>query len=113
MDHMDLPANYDKLSMAAGVDFTALREKYKDVAKAEQEKAKKSSGDMTKGQSEAMKAMQRLDDYKICNTCHGQGVVKELYNHFWQEKDCPDCDGEAVMLRQMKNIEESLIPKVN
>ena len=107
---MQAPASYDKLSESAGVDFSALRDKYAHVAKSEQEKAKANPNPNMSAseQAAAIEAMQRLDDYKICNRCQGQGTVKELYNHFWQEMNCPECDGEAVMLRQVKKIQESL-----
>lgn len=110
---MQAPSSYDKLSKSAGVDFSALHDKYKHVAKCEQDKARqnRSNSNFTESeQAAAMKAMQRLDDYKICNRCHGQGIVKELYNHFWQEKDCPDCDGEAIIQRQLKQLQESIQP---
>ena len=105
---MQTPASYDKLSERAGVDFASLRDKYKGVAKSEQEKIRENPTLSESEQASATKAMQRLDDYKICSRCQGQGTVKELYNHFWQEKDCPDCDGEAVMLRKISSIQASL-----
>mmetsp|Transcript_9514 Transcript_9514/g.15853 ORF Transcript_9514/g.15853 Transcript_9514/m.15853 type:complete len:110 (-) Transcript_9514:322-651(-) len=105
---MQAPPSYDKLSSQAGVDFDALRAKYQHVAQMEQEKARENPSTTSSEQAEAMKAMQRLDDYNICSRCHGQGTVKELYNHFWQERDCPDCDGEAVVLRQVKDIQASI-----
>ena len=96
------------LSNQAGVDFEALRNKYKGIAAEERKKAIQGSTDGKKSEA-ARQAMKRLDDYKICNTCQGQGFVKELYNHFWQEKDCPDCDGEAVMLKNLQHqIQENI-----
>lgn len=107
---MQAPKSYDMLSSQAGVNFDELRDKYKNVAISEREKYKsaQSSKLSESEKASAIDAMQRLDDYKICNRCHGIGTVKELYNHFWQEKDCPDCEGEAIMLKQIKNIKDSL-----
>mgnify|MGYP003386361631 FL=1 len=90
------------------MDFNALHDKYKQVAVTEQEKAKANPSLTESEQAAAIKAMQRLDDYKICTRCQGQGIIKELYNHFWQERDCPACDGEAVIERQLKQLQQSL-----
>ena len=109
---MQAPQSFDQLSSQAGVDFAALRAKYTSVAREEQSKARETAtataSTNTSKQDAALEAMRRLDDYKICNRCQGQGTVKELYNHFWQEKDCPDCDGEAIVQRQLRSIQASL-----
>jgi excinuclease UvrABC ATPase subunit len=40
-----------------------------------------------------------LDKYQVCKACGGSGIVKFLYNHMMMEKNCDDCDGDAIQLK--------------
>jgi DnaJ-class molecular chaperone len=92
----------EELSKTAGVDFIALKEKYKTL------KPDASKITVTAGTSSATSnqdANQILSKYSICKTCNGQGIVKTLYNHMTLEKTCEDCDGDSVVVLQYINNE--------
>lgn len=119
----------EELGHNTGVDFLALKKKYAE-AKAKQSEletvfditgkgmdtlgSKSTAGrisavDQSKAVatklSEANAAFRALDDYSICKTCHGQGLIKEIYNHIVLQKNCPECDGDCVM-KTVINISE-------
>jgi excinuclease UvrABC ATPase subunit len=115
-----------ELGLNTGVDFLALKKKYAET-KAKQvppesvfnvtgqgmdtlgaRGAAESTADAEAAkavlakQDAAKAAFSALDDYYICKTCNGRGLVKEVYNHMVLEKNCPDCDGECVMKKVVK-----------
>jgi hypothetical protein len=106
--------NYDRLQANTGIDFEALRQKYKQVsserknnpvvneeAEAEVAAERAKASERERIREENASAMKTLDAYKICRTCQGQGTIKEVYNHFNIEKTCPECDGEAVLFADL------------
>ena len=38
-----------------------------------------------------------MNDIYICKSCQGQRIVKGIYNHVVQEKNCHACEGEGVL----------------
>ena len=96
-----------KLSETAGVDLIAIRNKYKNGNyNPQQDTSMDYSSTDTQNQDQEIEklkheidmisSIKKLDQYKICQTCHGIGTVVEVYNHFRMEKNCPECDGDAV-----------------
>jgi hypothetical protein len=87
-----------QLSVQAGIDLNALRAKYKKKDHA-QEKFNTITSDITAAPSiSASDDFRVLDKYVICKTCNGSGFIKELYNHRWLEKNCPECEGDSIVL---------------
>ena len=101
------------LSKTAGVDLMALKEKYSQDKFAN--RANSSSGvKMSEEEREAaMAAHRRLDDFKICLKCDGQGYIKEMYNHQMREKTCPDCDGESLLMRETVAREKEKLGEIS
>lgn len=86
------------VSQAAGVDLVSLKNKYSS-AQFHNPSPKKEAGERSVEEVERIAAANsRLDNYKICRTCQGAGTVKEVYNHQVKHKNCPDCDGESVVM---------------
>jgi hypothetical protein len=44
---------------------------------------------------------------KICTTCGGSGVEREMYNHQVRERTCRGCEGEGVQMMEPKKDEKS------
>jgi DnaJ-class molecular chaperone len=112
---------YSRLQADTGINFLMLREKYKNVSSSctpstTSPTNNESTHDIHKNTnigndlnqnytlSAGQEAMRKLDGYKICKNCNGQGLVKEIYNHFVTEKNCSECDGDGIF-----NIQESVI----
>ena len=86
------------VSQAAGVDLVNLKNKY-SAAQFHNPSRNKEAGERSVEEVERIAAANsRLDNYKICRTCQGAGTVKEIYNHQVKHKNCPDCDGESVVM---------------
>jgi DnaJ-class molecular chaperone len=98
-------ATLQSLSKTAGVDLNALREKYRGVAVAEQEKHKSTTVPSTEIKAEDMA---RLDNYHICKSCLGKGTVKTVYNHMVLERDCEECDGESIIDKRALEVMRQL-----
>jgi len=123
--NIQLEASNEKLQELGhntGVDFLSLKKKYAET-KAKQAPpetvfnisgqgmdtlgnkgvpADPSQAALTAKQTDANAAFSALDDYYICRTCDGRGLVKSTYNHMVLERNCPDCDGDCVMKKSIK-----------
>ena len=95
-----LPRDDKTLALAsrrAGVDLMALRNKYRTVPS---ENTNHSSHNLEI--QECSKSVEsgttRLEQYKICPGCNGQGTVKSLYNFIVMERTCDKCDGDSVIM---------------
>jgi DnaJ-class molecular chaperone len=100
------------LSATAGVDLLALRDKYSSTryrnTSSIPDEARDATVDISEEERVAMVAAHgRLDDYKICQTCQGQGFIKETYNFQVRDKNCPDCDGESIIMKSHVAAEEA------
>jgi DnaJ-class molecular chaperone len=84
---------YKKLKQNTGIDFEELREKYKNRAISESP-----STHSDESIAAAMEAHARLDKYVICKSCNGSGFTKVVYNHFVKDVNCPECEGESIVL---------------
>lgn len=91
-------ASLHALSKTAGVDFNGLRDKYIKLKSTEE----RSEASVEKPEAENLK---RLDNYRICKSCNGSGIVKTVYNHMVLEKDCEECDGDSIILSNQR-VEE-------
>lgn len=110
--------NYGRLKANTGIDFEQLKQKYQNISKLQQQESqqrrnseedeeyKKQQEERDRKRQENESAMKRLDGYKICKVCHGQGTIREVYNHFNIEKTCPECDGESVLFVDLKTLLE-------
>lgn len=97
----------NSLSSRAGVDFVALRDKYKAIQSSTVPPASTSSYDKSIGASKAALDLDaKLSKYKICDICNGAGVLKEIYNKSMvMEKTCTNCDGESLIAKEFMNNE--------
>lgn len=112
--------NYARLKANTGIDFEQLREKYQNISKVQheiyrtnerngdenEEKRREDLAESERRREENVNAMKKLDGYKICKVCQGQGTIREVYNHFNIEKTCPECDGESVLSVDLKTLLE-------
>jgi hypothetical protein len=91
-------ADMDKLKQSTGIDFIALREKYKNIPREIDPTPKLASDPQTfvSLADEHALASKKLDEYRVCKTCLGLGIVTEIYNHFKIDKNCPECDGDCI-----------------
>ena len=100
---MDDPVSnelYAKLQANSGTDFKALKDKYRSSVAAEQcsPSAPSVGTEISGNKSEENKvAFDKLEKYKICPSCNGQGFVKTIYNHIVKQINCEACDGEAIL----------------
>ena len=89
------------LQNRSGIDFLALREKYKNKSKVGQVDPRKDEATADEASSKAAhEAHEELEKYKICQGCQGQGFVSYIYNHQKREKTCDVCDGESILYRE-------------
>ena len=87
------------LSAACGVDLVKLKQKYSGMA-ADRSQVVCEETVFSAAKSSMLTSQDianRLDNYKVCKTCGGQGIVKTLYNHRVMESNCEECDGEGVI----------------
>lgn len=96
-------SDLERLKSDTGIDFAALRDKYKNMTEGDVRPVVDNSE-----RERNRDAMSKLDNYAVCKTCNGQGIVTEVYNHFKMEKNCPDCDGEGIFERHLASIESTL-----
>ena len=113
-----------ELQTNTGVDFIGLRKKYGVVRAQQPETVFNVTGDgmstisqanskpppaaallnvganpKAETEQRAKEAFEALNDYYVCKTCQGMGLVKEVYNHMVMERNCPECDGESIIRR--------------
>jgi hypothetical protein len=95
------------ISKTSGVDFLALREKYKNVKHdgSEQSPVTKTT-DTAPSDSNTDKLGKQphvvdeiLSRYNICKACNGLGIVKTIYNHMTMERTCEECDGDSIVMQ--------------
>ncbi len=109
--------DYTQLSATTGINFDNLRQKYQTMTREEKldrereidiikKEIEEEEEKKRKRKEENEIAMKKLDDYKICQTCQGQGIVREIYNHYVMEKTCPECEGDSVIYRDLKTLLE-------
>ena len=84
----------------AGVDFISLRNKYSGMSGIKPTKVRGQEIDEIKAKANA-EAHERLDKFQICKKCNGVGYIKEIYNHQVREKNCDECDGESLVMKQI------------
>lgn len=98
-----------QLSQSAGVDLLALKKKYAGVKAAAVEPTLDHSGSSSASTTEIGKLsvkeqFERLDKYTVCKECHGLGLIKYVYNHMSMQKTCPECDGDSLQVKQIKQL---------
>lgn len=114
---------------AGGIDFNALREKYRHASSyassgtvtgtgasgygyggygMESRAPVEASHHTQYSEEEIINTSKALDKYSICKTCSGLGIVTEVYNHFRIDKTCPECDGEALTSRRFADLSAEL-----
>jgi DnaJ-class molecular chaperone len=108
--------DYERLKSNTGIDFEGLRQKYKSIKtngevnagfdEEEKKRRREEKKEADRHREENEDAMKKLNGYKICNTCNGQGIIKETYNFYQIDKTCPECDGESVMSIDLKTLLE-------
>jgi DnaJ-class molecular chaperone len=109
MEESDL----NDLSKVAGVDFNALRRKYKkkesdstELVLDESESNESSdkhrviAEDPSVGSNKYTNADQILRKYDICKACQGLGIIKTIYNFMTLEQTCEECEGESIILKE-------------
>jgi hypothetical protein len=84
-----------RLSATAGVDFEALREKYKN--KANISPATSLTDEEIEKIRRDTEELAGLDTLHACHVCNGTGVEVYEYNHRRCEKTCCTCDGERLV----------------
>jgi len=95
-----------ELSKTAGVDLNALRAKYSSARYQDPSEESKQEVFVSDEERARIKAAHgRLDEFKICNSCQGLGIVKEVYNHIVRDKTCPECDGESILIKSVFRAE--------
>lgn len=103
---------YDYLESTTGINFNSLYEKYKNISQNLSDPSTSSSSTSSTSTSisstnKVKEDFNKLNKYKICMECQGQGIVKEYYNHRYIEKNCEACDGECILyndkLEELKN----------
>ena len=88
-------------SETSGIDFSALKSKYSSgSAFRRATPTTQSEIDDIKLQA-AKESHARLDNLKICTKCEGLGYINERYNHQVKEINCPQCDGESILMKQV------------
>ncbi len=99
----------DSLSAACGVDLVKLKQKYSGMAGDRPSVVQQDTvfSQIKPTVLTSQDIANRLDNYKICKTCNGQGIVKTLYNHRVMESNCEDCDGEGVM---SASVVDNIVP---
>lgn len=102
----------DSLSAACGVDLVKLKQKYSGMAGMAGDRPAAVQQDTVFSQIKpavltSQDIANRLDNYKICKTCNGQGIVRTLYNHRVMESNCEGCDGEGVM---SASVVDNIVP---
>ena len=86
------------------MDFIQLREKYLDKLAVSESKNVSTCGKKIPGEVLSdINHMETLQKYSICNQCQGQGILKEIYNHMVLQKDCPECDGAAIITKEISS----------
>jgi hypothetical protein len=96
---------------AGGVDFNALRDKYRNkeaLGSIGVAQASIHPPPVKYSEEEIAKTNQALDKYSICKTCHGLGIITEVYNHYRIDKTCPECDGEVLTSRRFSDLASEL-----
>mmetsp|Transcript_31171 Transcript_31171/g.34047 ORF Transcript_31171/g.34047 Transcript_31171/m.34047 type:complete len:122 (-) Transcript_31171:280-645(-) len=104
--------DFSELSKIAGVDFNALRNKYKDIASTNPNNNPNNSTHNNthttpNNTEERMKKKEApkdvnaiLSKYNICQSCQGLGTIKIIYNFMTMERTCEDCDGESILMNE-------------
>jgi hypothetical protein len=99
-----------ELSKVAGVDFNALRNKYKkqqgEQGPAQVEVLSENTYRQNLVNEEDKKKIsdpsivnEMLDKYNICKNCQGLGTIKTIYNFMTLESTCEECDGESIVMK--------------
>ncbi len=89
----------DYISKVSGIDFLALREKYKRYPQPQDQSAT-STHDQ---RGNVGNVHEVLSKYSVCQACNGLGIIKTIYNHMSLEKTCDECDGDSIILRENVN----------
>ena len=86
---------------SAGVDYEAIRAKWKGAAHVGIPTAVPTDSHVVPEARREKNAqtMKKLSKFIVCERCAGSGLFKELYNHRYMEKNCVDCDGNGLLLR--------------
>mmetsp|Transcript_28380 Transcript_28380/g.28679 ORF Transcript_28380/g.28679 Transcript_28380/m.28679 type:complete len:107 (+) Transcript_28380:91-411(+) len=84
------------LGANTGLDFIEIRNKYLNKVSPSSISTTQPNDNSTRSNAVENNA---LDNYQICKRCLGMGIIQEKYNHMLLQKDCPECDGEAVVMR--------------
>jgi hypothetical protein len=96
-----------RLSATAGVDFEALRDKYKDKsasAKASVASTPEATAEQAQIRADYEK-LKNLDSIRACHVCHGSGIEKYQYNFQEKDRNCENCDGEGLVRRlEIKSV---------
>jgi DnaJ-class molecular chaperone len=103
-------SDLEYVSKVSGVDFLALREKYKKSNNTSSGTSSSvyatSTSNTSNDNSNADKLGKNvnidevLSKYHICKACNGSGIVRTLYNHMTMEKTCEECDGDSIILQE-------------
>ena len=106
--------DYDKLSKQSGIDFNALKEKYSvksssstSTLGAEDILTETMQADLLNRRQEAHQANEALSKYRICDTCHGTGIQKYIYNFISMETNCDQCEGEGLIKKKTPSSSSS------
>ncbi len=81
-----------------------LRKKWAPVAQAA--KAAHADDGATKVDAKVLSAHERLDQFKVCHDCGGNGLVTLSYNHTVNTKTCTTCLGplHRLTIRQAQSL---------
>jgi len=109
-----------ELSQHAGVNLLELKQKYTNEKKNTTVPIANTSTSTSTGAgtpigiqksdlNDKQIAYNKLDKYKICMKCNGQGIINELYNHMVINKTCDACDGECIYeVEILKKVQDSI-----
>ena len=86
---------------SAGVDYEAIRAKWKGAAHVGMPSAVPTDSYVVPEarREKNAQATKKLSKFIVCERCAGSGLFKELYNHRYIEKNCVDCDGNGLLLK--------------
>ena len=93
-------ADLERLSAACGVDLLQLKDKYSGVSKANKEMPEK--GKMSAEEARVTQA--RLDQYAVCQSCQGSGLMRVVYNFVSTERNCSECGGDGLLTKLAERV---------
>jgi len=106
---------YFRLSATAGVDFQALREKYKNPINQSVGLANKTESivENEEKRKKDLELLAAMDVMRTCHICHGTGIERYTYNFQVREMNCSGCEGDGLVRKRPEVSKDNVIAPSN